>query len=388
MSEDWKQPILGLARCWDDVKADWVPLTLATSATSEFVGTAPSCAFLHSPGQKLKVSTLNVLADCFPRVVEMCICSPQRIAALVEEISRLDATILGLNEVTPNILSHILASSFVRRNYCVTETPALVNQSLYIHGCVVLSKVPISRLQVQWPAPPESKNSRKVVFVAYDDPSDTKPPLIVASQHTVAYQNEKNYLMRKEQIAGTCQAVKDMAGGGENVPFILMGDLNFHYVCEDSTVLESDLCDLWAETHCDPETFSIEDGFTYDSQRNKMIPRYVPGENRRMRLDRILCSRAFLTRYVVTTPVSIWADQAIDVERELWISDHFGLSVDVQVVGPGVVPVPPKAATEKAIRVRAGLDLNESTYGMWNLLLSMPRHAVFLLMRVVRGSAL
>lgn len=69
-----------------------------------------------------------------------------------------------------------------------------------------------------------------------------------------------------------------------------LGDLNFHYLCEDSTILENHLLDLWAESHFDEGSGTIDEGYTYDSQTNLMVPRYVVGENRRMRLDRILCA--------------------------------------------------------------------------------------------------
>lgn len=92
------------------------------------------------------------------------------------------------------------------------------------------------------------------------------------------------------------------------------------------------LLDCWVETHfasgCDQDP-----GFTFNAATNTMIKRYIPGETRRMRLDRILCLQG--AAFAPSNPCRIWAADTVDEQRELCISDHYGLAVDLDLVEGG-----------------------------------------------------
>jgi len=86
------------------------------------------------------------------------------------------------------------------------------------------------------------------------------------------------------------------------------------------------ICYLWAETHfC--EQGDQNPGFTFDTDVNTMIHHYIPAERRRMRLDRLLCSPGVCL--TPAAPVRLWGDEAVDVRREVFLSDHFGLAADL-----------------------------------------------------------
>jgi hypothetical protein len=98
-----------------------------------------------------------------------------------------------------------------------------------------------------------------------------------------------------------------------------MGDLNMHEPSEDGVLVREQLLDLWAETN------SGQAGYTFDPVANSMIKRYIPGESRRMRLDRILLSAG--SPWKPHRSVRMWAEHPLG--EELFLSDHFGLYVDL-----------------------------------------------------------
>ncbi|CAF4448880.1 unnamed protein product, partial [Adineta steineri] len=108
-----------------------------------------------------------------------------------------------------------------------------------------------------------------------------------------------------------------------------MGDLNLHYRFEDAIVIENKLIDAWAQTHFS-HIYPFNDkneGYTFDTMKNTMIPYYIPGECRQMRLDRILFSNGFPAFAIA--PCSMWANEPIKSDNYLFPSDHFGLFIDL-----------------------------------------------------------
>ena len=265
------------------------------------------------PLPTLKIATFNVLADCFPRLVELAIASPARFAALVTEVERLDADVLGLNEVTEHSLARLLSSDFVRRSYYVTELPGSVNGTIVPHGVVILTKVPPRRC-IKIDSQGVLRRSPIVAFFS---------GFAVCAMHTLAYQTTLNKQRRKAQIREVCQI---LAPSG---PFVVMGDLNLHYRNEDSVVLDNNLVDCWAETHFCPGGDG-DAGYTFDAAKNLLIPHYIPGESRRMRLDRILLSDGFPASLITC---SIWGDAPVDARRHIQLSDHFGLVAELDLSG-------------------------------------------------------
>lgn len=285
----------------------------------------------------IRVATFNILTDSCPWFVELAISSKVRFEALVAEVRRLDATLLGLNEVTTTSLQMLLDSPFVRENYLVSELPSLVNHTIQrgSHGCVMLSKLPVEECHAV-----KTESLQRKTIVAVCSLQDRR--VAFCSLHTSALQSQRNKAIRAQQISD----IAGFARGLQTEGFVMLGDLNLHYLSEDGVVTANMLLDVWAETHmgcsCDGSS-----GFTFDAEANAMIPRYIPGEVRKMRLDRILVSQG--CRLAPSEPCKIWGDKPVDASRDLFLSDHFGLVQDMQLQPTG---------WEGDAEVRAKLDAN------------------------------
>ena len=274
----------------------------------------------RDPATPIRLATLNILADCFPWFIEMAIRSTERYEWLCRELVQLDATVIGLNEVTGNALRQLQECPFVRENYFLTETSS-VQGRLSPHGSMILSKLPL--LEVFEVAVTGSHRSGVVVKVQLSSASDQCA--YICSRHTTAYQTPKNAELRAQQIREIVQVLQPLG-----LPYVILGDLNLHYLFEDNVVLEHRLVDAWAQTHFSGQSpFNDADpGFTFDAVRNTFIPYYIPGERRQMRLDRILFSRGFPCSAI--SPCSLWANEPIRSDRYLFPSDHFGLFIDLR----------------------------------------------------------
>jgi endonuclease/exonuclease/phosphatase family metal-dependent hydrolase len=303
------------------------------------------------PGRELpaaihRLATFNILADSFPWFIRLAIASKERFTALLDHIERLNPTFLGLNEVTDNALLILLQSEFIQRNYFVSALhsslhPEGAPSALRPHGCLLLSKLPPVACHLIPPAP---GSPQRCHVSAVFDPTGTGAPFVVTSIHTVAYQLERNAVRRKQQLEDAAAYSRELlrahctpkasnaASDGrkpttiEPIGFVIMGDLNLHCLNEDAIVPHLGMIDAWAETHFTPEG-DQNPGFTFDPTTNSMIDRYIPGEVRRMRLDRILLSDGI--RANLEGPCTIWADAPVHRKRNIYLSDHYGLFVDV-----------------------------------------------------------
>ena len=306
--------------------------------------------------QPVRVATLNILADCFPWYIEMAIRSAERFAWLCDGIARLNPTIIGLNEVTMNALRVLQESPFIRENYFLTATSD-GDSGLSPHGCIILSKLPL--LEVF--ALPVSGSNRQAVVVKVRLARETCA--YVCTHHTTAYQTAKNAQLRVLQIRDIVDVLRPLG-----LPFIIMGDLNLHYAFEDSVVIDNHLLDGWAQTHfsSEPSFDDADPGFTFDALSNTFIPYYIPGEQRQMRLDRILFSAGFPA--VTKTPCAMWANQPIKSDSYLFPSDHFGLYIDLMTgnadpkndaeMSMGL----PDRSAEKVLRRNAANNTDQSSY--------------------------
>ena len=316
---------------------------------------------------RLRLATFNILADCFPWPVLLAIDSEKRFAALAEEIARLDADVLLLNEVTSNSLGVLLASEYVRRCYYVSELPSGVNGTFAgPHGCVMFSKIP---LQSCYALKVEAMK-RPAIFGRL---LIADRQIAVCSLHTVAFQNPRNKAVRAAQISQVVTFAQQQGLNG----FFVAGDLNLHYTCEDGVVLANGLLDAWAETHfC--ESGDRNPGFTFDAEVNSMIPRYIPGEVRKMRLDRIFASEGCCL--VPSKPCELWATSAVDAPRDIFLSDHYGLVQDLRLDPKGWQS---DAAVRRQLETKATAPLEEHPVSNLSFCMALASHTVWLALRIL-----
>ena len=270
-------------------------------------------------GGPIRIATFNILADCWPWFVEKAIRSTERFECLSKAISVLNPTILGLNEVTPNALNCLLQSPFIRENYFVTATSAN-SQHITPHGSVVLSKLPI--MEVFTIAVTGRNRDAVVGKIRLSEMPETC--IHFCSLHTTARQRPKNAQLRAQQVRDVINILRPLS-----LPFIIAGDLNLYYNCEDAVIIDQNLIDAWAQTHfSELNPFNDQDpGYTFDSVKNTLIPYYSPGNCRQMRLDRILLSDGFPA--YAKQPSALWADSPVRNGYYLFPSDHFGLYIDI-----------------------------------------------------------
>lgn len=157
-----------------------------------------------------------------------------------------------------------------------------------------------------------------------------------------------------------------------------MGDLNMHYLAEDAVVVANGLLDCWAETHFGSNGDG-ELGFTFDALSNSMIPRYIPGERRRMRLDRILCGKG--GALVPARPCGFWGHSVVDEKQEIFISDHYGLVQDFSLaLGAGFTG---NADVHQHLEANGRRDLEPNPFSAWRFIFILLRHSVWLSLRAI-----
>ena len=288
---------------------------------------------ISTTDESIRIATLNILADCFPWFIEMAIRSSERYEWLCNGLTALNPTIIGLNEVTRTALEQLQQCPFIRENYFITESVDRtmvsndsseltygMNNLLSPHGCVILSKFPL----LEAFAVSVSGSAREAVVGKVQLNHHSEQCVHVCAHHTTAYQTPKNAQLRAQQIRDIVEILEPLG-----LPFLIFGDLNLHYSFEDAVVVNNNLIDAWTQTHFSQiSPFNDRnEGYTFDTANNSLIPYYIPGECRRMRLDRILFSRAFPAFAI--QPCMLWANEPIKSDNYLFPSDHFGLYIDL-----------------------------------------------------------
>lgn len=355
---------------FDRASGDWVEAPPASVDT----GRRPT----------LRLATFNVLADCFPFLIRLAIDSPGRYAALPAEIARVNADVVTLNEVSPAALRALLASDFVREQYYTTEVMSASNlkrthnrtlerDASSVAGNIILSRLyPSAAWTYTWSSPITAMPLDCVIVCVA---TGLGAPLTVCGVHTRAMHECAR--TRRAQLREVSAAVREL---NPSASVVVMGDTNLHDLCEDGIVAECGMLDLWAETHfgsASPFNDALP-GYTFDAAVNALIPRYIPPDRRRMRLDRVLMSPR--SHWHPAAPAWLFGTQPVTPSSSLFLSDHFGIAVDV-AWREGVYEGDPAAAA--ALAGNAALPPTHYTipkvYGAW----SFVRHALWLLFVVL-----
>jgi len=309
-----------------------------------------------TPQKKLiRLAAYNVLHDDNSGLLEYFLQSPKRNQHMIKLITELDADIICLNEVTVPILNMILANQIIRGSYFVSDIPSSPSQTvnLSIHekctfGNILLSRLPFEDLHSYLFVHPTCK--RKVIFGLF---SHCDQQFLVGGVHATAHR--ENQHIRKQQIDEIVDVLKrsDHFNFGNNI--FLMGDFNFHSE-EENASIEPYFIDLWKSTHqVQPATLRSvssmllsyvpysayffppvsdeEEGYTFDSLTNTMIPYYVPFERRRMRLDRIIMKEG--CQFKPTDKMHRFGDHPVQPGYYLFASDHYGLYIDLETLQNG-----------------------------------------------------
>lgn len=229
----------------------------------------------------------------------------ERRAALMRILRATDADVIGLQEVTPSLLTYLNEQDWLRDGYHFAEV------SVAPYGVMVLSRRPVQRL-VEHELP--TRMGRSLVVAELED-------LAVASVHleSLRYANT-----RRRQLERIFPILDDYPHA------VLMGDFNLCSTWDENQNLDPRYVDIWA--HLRPD----EPGWTEDTDINTMRL-LVSSKPTQVRFDRIILRSKDLR----------W--RPLEIERlgmepvsaelpEVFPSDHFGLTARIEYTPPEPEP--------------------------------------------------
>eukprot|EP00762_Andalucia_godoyi_P003029 ANDGO_04193.mRNA.1 endonuclease/exonuclease/phosphatase family protein len=268
----------------------------------------------------VKLLTYNVWFDTMARELR----TSALVACLVEE----SADVMGLQEVTPEVLMLLLGYPALCSMYPYWSTKSVAEVRPY--QVLMLSKWrPVDHRSIALP----TCMGRKGEMIRFDIGPNSDMAFWCATVHLESLNSQA---VRRSQLDILCRELSASAqnpkqpGGRLSV---LMGDFNYFGDCEDAEITRNEFKDAWLFLHSDK---SPDDGYTYDSHRNPMLsPKY------RDRLDRVIWASLPSSGAAHTAN---WAPTAMRIignvpgqyglPPNLLISDHYGL---VAVFQPQVV---------------------------------------------------
>lgn len=285
------------------------------------------------PPDQLKVVTFNVLFDAWwgKPYKHHIVCPGKRFAHQFQLLEKMDADVIGLNEVTSNYIDKITMQKWVQESYYISDyNGSTINN----FGNLILSKYPIAELRLA--TLPQLKRVVPCIKIAFEDKN-----LVFASTHLSA--QKENVERRQVQIHALIDFIQKYYPTDDKV---ILGDLNFHV---ESELIPPNYQDAWKTLYPD------NPGYTFDGTINTMLHEIWPlgwvygfKDNVQMRLDRVftqtnnwnvsamdICfnqpiyqsnQRTNLIKDILSTAFDFFkVNIARDPKKYLFPSDHFGL---------------------------------------------------------------
>jgi len=228
-----------------------------------------------------------------------------RYTALLDILRHTDADIIGLQEVTPELLALILEQDWIRQNYLCSDVLGVTCGS---YGVLLLSRWPVEAMaHVMLP----SHMNRKLLLATYQFHREAFQVGVVhlESMASSAPQRLAQLAVINPIMTRTAHA-------------LLIGDYNFcarkdperHHV-------DPSLRELWPMLHPNAP------GFTEDTTRNIMRLR-IKGREKHVRFDQMrlrTTSRGWTPREMTLLGTHPLAPEL----PEVWPSDHFGVQATI-----------------------------------------------------------
>ncbi|MDW5325817.1 RNA repair domain-containing protein [Plantactinospora sp. KLBMP9567] len=274
-------------------------------------GTAP----LPGPA-RLRVLTWNTLWD---RYDSDRIDTARRRPLLLAALEDADADVIALQEVEAGLLHLLLSAPWVRAGYTLGTDPT--GRDVDDTGLLLLSRLPV-REAGRHPLGPH----KAVAAITVESAAG---PVVVAGTHLTSDHADGGAARRQVELARLAEALAGIDG-----PVVLVGDFNDGG--RGPGVLP-EVRDAWSELHGPADRTP-----TFDPQVNPLAA-VSSLSGRAGRLDRVLLRgtglRAEAAALLGTAPASV---------DGLFVSDHYGVTVDVVVDGstdPAGVPGEPARPT-------------------------------------------
>ncbi|KAL4441761.1 hypothetical protein ABPG74_008758 [Tetrahymena malaccensis] len=286
-----------------------------------------SCFSQQICNQNLKIGAFNVLWGNSNKFINIFSRNEQRFNYILNKlIPQSDPDILSLSEVSDQFMEMLTSNQHIRSNYYLSHVQRKRND--YVHEVVMISKFPFSSIFMN------DDDYGRCIFSIFTDEISSNSFMILTS-HFWAY--EQDYESRSKQMELIDLSIQTNSFlENVNVPvkiqkaaldaskknnIILQGDLNLHLKHEDSFIYKFGFLDVWREIH------PHDDGYTWDSQKNKFIASIYILDNRRMRLDRILLRQNSHLFKIID--IKIKAKENIGFN--LCCSDHYMLLSEIQL---------------------------------------------------------
>lgn len=250
------------------------------------------------PHGRVRVATLNLCLD--PRQRD------ERSAALVAAIAEWDADVLALQELTEPVLDRLRAADVVRAQYDLA-----VGSLDAGYGVALLSRFPFHRVdELVLPG----MMGRTLLVGRWSSGDSDATDLAVATVHL-----ESTEFLRARRVEQIGLVERALAPVGT---VVLVGDMNYDPRDPEEAHRDPRYLDVWPRLH------PSDAGYTEDTDTNLLRLLAEGGESKHVRYDRVF------VRSDDVRPVAI---ARIGVEPfgtplgPAWLSDHFGLLVDLEV---------------------------------------------------------
>lgn len=276
---------------WDPAEGRWVQAEAA----------AP--AFTPGGTSRLRLLTWNTLWD---RYDAERIHTARRRPLLVEALSRADADVIALQEVELPLLEMLLGADWVRAGYTLSDGPR--GRDVETCGLLLLSRLPV--LEVGWHAlgPYKAVIAMTVALAGQ--------PLVVVATHLSSDHSQDGPRRREAELSELSAGLGAVEGD-----LVLLGDLNDGGPGPASKL---GLKDAWLEARG-----ADDEAPTFDPTVNPLAAvSSLSGIARR--LDRVLVRGAALR------PLAAALEGTVPTPPDgLFLSDHYGVSVELLAAGEG-----------------------------------------------------
>ncbi|CAF2128805.1 unnamed protein product [Rotaria magnacalcarata] len=228
-------------------------------------------------------------------------------------LNKSEAQVIGLQEMTKNILKQLLTQPFIQERYYISDVDGRTFNSSYGVILLIGKRLDISNLNlIDFP---QSTMGRRLIFAEIK--LDQSELLRIGTVHLESLDNKQQRLCQLD----ICQKVLTRSSAS----CILMGDFNFSADDEENIDQFNRLpqwIDVWPAL-----IGSHNRGFTFDTETNLMIkPHYaIP---KQARYDRIILH----SQTIIPTHIQILGDQPTTSQEQFqtFPSDHFGLTAVFQ----------------------------------------------------------
>ncbi len=247
---------------------------------------------------RLTIVSYNILSDLHE--VDK-IYSELRFPAILAELSKSQADIIALQEVTPRSLAVILNTDWVK-DYFISEAPN--GNCVKPYGNLVMSRWAFNLVEHQF-------SGHKRVLVGNWQINDRQVHL--ANVHLTSERGDNAIQKRTQQLATVIGYLQQQAGDR-----LIVGDFNIRGDEQNELIEYGNFIDLWQNLHPDL------DGYTFDPVTNSLAT-LMSLAGTPARFDRILWCPDSDSHYQPLT-IDLLGSKPFGTDRDrLYPSDHFGV---------------------------------------------------------------